>query len=92
MTRDPNDVVTVYAGPMMIVESYKQVLADAGIESRVVGEALTASFGTAIPGSVELWVHQSDLGKATEAIKRYEEERPKAHHHHPHPTDEPKLQ
>lgn len=90
MNADPNDVVTVYSGPMVTVETYQQVLADAGIESRVVGEALAASFGSAIPDSVELWVHRSDLEKATAAIKRYEEGRPREQQHHPRPTNDPK--
>jgi hypothetical protein len=72
---DPNDVVRVAAGEMVVVELYKQALADAGIEGRVLGEALMANFGTAIPRSVELWVHRSDAEKAEAVIKRMEEER-----------------
>jgi hypothetical protein len=90
MERDPNDVVTVYSGPMVTVETYKQVLAEAGIDSRVVGEALAASFGSALPDSVELWVHQHDLEKAKAAIKLYEEQRPQEHPHFPPPTSVPK--
>ena len=93
MTRDPNDVVKVYAGPMVTVEAYKQVLADAGIDAKVVGEALLASFGTAIPDSVELWVHQSDVEQARAAIERYEEGRTdedRQRHHHQRPTSDAK--
>jgi hypothetical protein len=91
MERDPNDVVTVYSGPMVTVETYKHVLAEAGIESRVVGEALASSFGTALPDSVELWVHQQDLEKAKAAIKLYEDHRTKEHPHFPLPTDDPMM-
>jgi hypothetical protein len=41
----------------------------------VVGLSLTASFGTAIPGSVELLVKSEDEEKALAAIKRYESEK-----------------
>jgi hypothetical protein len=71
---DPNeDVVRVYAGSMVTAELYQQALKDAGIESRVVGLSLSASFGTAIPDSVELWVKSEDADKARAAIKLYEE-------------------
>jgi hypothetical protein len=38
----------------------------------VVGLNLTASFGSAIPDSVELWVKSEDAEKAAAAIKRFE--------------------
>jgi hypothetical protein len=72
-TTDTNeDVVKVYSGSMVSAELYQQALKEAGIESRVVGLSLTASFGSAIPGSVELWVKSEDADKATAAIKEYE--------------------
>jgi hypothetical protein len=87
MSHDPDDVVQVYSGPLVIVETYREALRDAGIESRIVGTALTSVFGGAIPDTVELWVHQGDVEKATAAIERYEqrkkEDKP---HHHAHPT------
>jgi hypothetical protein len=72
---DPNDVVRVAAGDMVVIELYKQGLAEAGIEGRVLGEALDASFGTAIPQSVELWVHRSDAERAEAVIRQMEAER-----------------
>jgi hypothetical protein len=75
MTADPNEVVKVYSGSLVVVEAYKQALADAGIESKMAGDSLLASFGTAVPGAVELYVHQRDLEKAVAAIERYEKER-----------------
>ena len=38
MTADPNEVVKVYSGPLVVVEAYKQALADAGIESKMAGD------------------------------------------------------
>ena len=56
----------------MTTELYQQALKEAGIESKVVGLDLAASFGTAIPGSVELWVKSEDAEKAAAAIKLFE--------------------
>lgn len=91
MTNDPNEVVKVFAGTLIEVEGYQRALADARVESRVVGTALTASFGSAIPGSIELWVHQSDFEKAVAAIKLYDEElgQQREQHHFSHPTSDP---
>jgi hypothetical protein len=91
MSHDPNDVVKVYSGPLVVVEAYREALQDAGIESRIVGTALTSVFGGAVPDTVELWVHQMDMEKATKAIERYEQRSVEnKHHHHAHPTSAPK--
>jgi hypothetical protein len=90
---EPDDIVKVYSGPLVVVEAYQQVLREAGIESRVLGTALTASIGSAIPDSIELWVHQGQAENAVAAIKMYEEQRGEHQHHHehhPHPTNSPK--
>ncbi len=72
----PNeDVVRVYAGSILSVELYQQALKEAGVESKVVGLALSASFGSAMPDSVELWVKSEDADKATAAIQRFESEK-----------------
>ena len=84
MTRDPNDVVRAYAGLLELVEVYQAALKEAGIESRVVGTELSGSFGSALPASVELWVHRADLPNAEAAIERAE---PPAHRRFPRPTD-----
>jgi hypothetical protein len=68
MKRDDDDVVRVYAGPLVLVEVYKAALADEGIEGRVVGTELAASFGSTLAGSTELWVNRSDLARAEELI------------------------
>ena len=66
------DVGRVYSGSVVTAELYQQALKDAGIDSKVVGLSLTASFGSAIPDSVELWVKSEDAEKAAEAIRQYE--------------------
>ena len=68
MTRDPHDVVKVYSGPIEIVEAHQATLGEAGIESKIVGTALSASFGSALPGSTELWVHQADFDTAVDML------------------------
>jgi hypothetical protein len=75
MTDSDHDIVTVHSGPLVTVELYQQALAEAGIESKVVGLSLTASFGTALADSVELWVKSEDAARAAEVIERYEAER-----------------
>jgi hypothetical protein len=75
MANAEHDVVKVYSGPMVTVELYQQALAEAGIESKVVGLSLTASLGTALTDSVELWVKSEDAVRAAEVIERYEAER-----------------
>ena len=69
------DVVKVYSGSMVSAELYQQALKEASIESQVVGLSLAASFGSAIPDSVELWVKSEDADKATAAITRFEADR-----------------
>jgi hypothetical protein len=69
---DTNDVVRVYSGPLPQVEAYQQVLTEAGIESKVVGTELSASFGSALSDSIELWIQSGDMEKAVAAIKEYE--------------------
>lgn len=76
MSADPDDVVRVATGPMVVVELYKQALADEGIVGRVVGEDLAGGFGSALPDSVELWVHRSEAAAAEAAVRRFEAERP----------------
>jgi hypothetical protein len=87
---DSDEVVKVYAGSFVSAEAYQLALADAGIESKTVGDALLASFGSAIPNSIEIWVHQKDAEKARAIIEREEQQRGKSEHErqqHPHPSD-----
>lgn len=75
MTTESQDVVRVASGEMVTIELYQQALTEAGVESKVVGDALGSSFGTAIPNSIELWVKEEDAGKALAAIKQMEGEK-----------------
>ena len=70
MTADENDIVCVASGPLNQVWTWHDVLRTAGIESRVVGDNLTAGLGTALPGSIELWIHSADEEAAGAALAR----------------------
>ena len=73
---DPHDVVRVVATDNVVaIELYQQALAEEGIQSKVVGLSLEASFGTAIPNSIELWVNRADAGKAEAVIRELEADR-----------------
>ena len=94
MTHDPNDVVRVYAGAPLMVQAHRAALDEAGIACRVVGTELSGSFGSALPASVELWVHRID-GPAAEAViaresRPEEKEGDRPRQHFPHPADDPK--
>jgi hypothetical protein len=95
MSADKDDVVRVAAGNMIAIELYKQELVEAGIEAKVVGEALGASFGSALPQSVELMVHRKDAERARDIIKRLEKDRAEQEKKSgdrqafPHPSSEP---
>ncbi len=76
MTPNPTDeVVKVAYGELVDIGMYQQALSEAGIESKVVGEQLDASFGSALMGSMELYVHESEAERALAIIRRVEEER-----------------
>ena len=76
MTEQPGEeIVCVARGTLVEVELWEDVLTEAGIESKVVGGDLTAGLGTAMPASVELWVHSRDVSRAEAAIRFAEEHR-----------------
>lgn len=96
MNTDPNEAVRVAAGDHVVIELYRQALDGEAIQANVLGEALEASFGTAIPRSVELWVHRADAPRARAVIRKMEEDRggtfietDETHPKFPHPTDDP---
>jgi hypothetical protein len=60
-----------FSGPVVLAELYQQALAGAGIKSRVVGLELSASFGSALPNSVEVWVAQRDAGPAAVVLEAF---------------------
>lgn len=87
MTADPNDLVPVRAGSLTEIQLWHDRLRAVGIESRVVGDNLTAGLGTVLPGSVELWVHRADAVAAEAAIARddeYHRREPESHPIPPH--------
>ncbi len=63
-----NDVVCVATGTLIEIQTRHGALRAAGIESRVVGDHLTAGLGTALPGTVELWVNRDDLRAAMQQL------------------------
>ena len=93
MSSDKSNVVRVAAGELPAIEFYKQALVEAGIEAHVLGDSLAASFGTALQGSIELWVHEADASRAETIIQGLD-----SHHGNsaprkqafPHPTSDPK--
>ena len=95
LTQHSDDVVKVATGTLVQVQAWGDVLRAAGVEARVVGDNLTAWLGTALPGSVELWVHRADAEAAEAAIAEAG-----GHHHrepeshpippHGHPESDPK--
>ena len=95
MSADENDIVCVARGSLSQVQTGHDLLRAAGIESRVVGDNLTAGLGTALPGSIELWIHSADAKAAQATIGGSGD-----HHHrepesypippHGHPASDPK--
>lgn len=68
MTEYSNDIVCLTSGSLVSVQGSHGLLRAAGIESRVVGDDLTAGLGAVIPGSVELWIRSADIEGAMAAI------------------------
>jgi len=89
MAHDPQELVKIFAGPLVEVELQHAALSDAGIESKVVGTELAIGLGTAFNNSTELWIHQSDVAKAEDVIRKHAKPY-QEHAKFPHPTDDPK--
>ena len=75
MSDKSDDIVRIASGTLVQVELWQAALADAGVTARVVGEDLTAGLGTALGGSVELWVHRADEPRAVAVLERTEAEK-----------------
>lgn len=84
---ESSDVVRVASGSLVEVELWQAALTDAGVESRVVGDDLSAGLGTALPAPIELWVKQEDLARAVAAL-RYAQEQHEQRTKHPNPESE----
>lgn len=65
------DVVKFATGSLVEMEALREALADAEVTAKIVGDELATGFGSAIPGSVELWVKQEDAEKAKAAAEQY---------------------
>jgi hypothetical protein len=63
-----DDIMCLTSGSLIHVQAWQDRLRAAGMKSRVVGDNLTAGLGTAIPGSVELWIHCADVEAAEAAM------------------------
>jgi hypothetical protein len=85
----------VARGSFSQVWTWHDLLRAAGIGSRVVGDNLTAGLGTALPGSIELWIHSADAEAAEAALVRADGQSRREPESHPipphgHPASDPK--
>ena len=66
------DVVKFATGTLVEMEALRGALADAGVSAQVVGDELATGLGSTLPGSVELWVKDTDVPKARAAATEYQ--------------------
>ncbi len=71
-----DDIMNLAAGTLVDMQLLANELAAEGISARTVGDDLTAGLGTAMPGSVELWVSRADKDRADAVIARYNATKP----------------
>ena len=93
MSKDQEDVVRVATGSAAEVGAWAAILRGAGIDCRVVGGHLTAGLGTAVPGSVELWVRRAAAKDAEVALGHHGRHHATGSHRQPpygHPVSDPK--
>jgi Putative prokaryotic signal transducing protein len=90
MKDEPKELLRVSTGSLTQVQYMRELLENAGIESQVVGDNLTAGLGTALPDSVELWIHRNDATAAEAALagaEKHHQWNPESHpvpsHGHP---------
>ena len=87
MSHDPDDIVKVASGDLMEVKTWQEHLEKSGVQANVVGDNLSAGFGSALPGSVELWVHRSQAEMAEKLLHGFTP-RGSAATSHGHPASE----
>ena len=78
MTDNQDQVIRVSTGSLIEMNIQSEVLKNAGITSRIVGDDLTAGLGSVRPGTVELWVLNADAKRAEavlEADRQHVEEK-----------------
>jgi hypothetical protein len=70
-THNRDDIVCLTKAPTPAqAHILEQALRDEGIQAKVVGDYMDASFGD-IPGLLaEVWVHRDDLARAEQVLKR----------------------
>jgi hypothetical protein len=78
---DDEEIVRVATGHLVQVELWQQVLAEAGVPSRVVGDELNTSLNGMVPGA-ELWVPRRESDRATALLNEAEAD------HHAKPAEE----
>jgi hypothetical protein len=83
MSAYENDIVCVARGSLSQIQIWHDLLRAEGIGSRVVGDNLTAGLGTALPGSVELWIHSADAEAVGAALARAGSRTGREQHSHP---------
>jgi hypothetical protein len=87
MTTHPeSEIVKVATGNLVEVEFWREALAAAQIPAQVLGADLSAGLGSALPGSVELWVpkeHQSQAIAAIQLAQSQTSAEPSVAHEHP---------
>lgn len=92
MVNGSDDVVKAATGTLVEMNELAGRMQDAGIPCRIVGDDLTAGLGTAIPGSVELWVMTPDAERAAKVIdgSAMTRESGEPRSNFPHPESDPK--
>lgn len=84
MSESAGDIVEVYSAENL-TEAYflRDLLANAGIEARVVGDTLTGMLPPGNETAPRVWVFRSDEPRARELLAEYEQV-----HLRPHPDDD----
>ncbi len=94
MMQQSVDLVRVATGSLVEVQAWIELIRAAEIEARLVGDDLIAGLGTALPGTVELWVHRADAASAEAALAEFGRRRREPETHpippHGHPESDPK--
>lgn len=91
MTHPETELKRVATGTYAEVQGFEGILLDAGIESRVVGDNLDSGIGTALTGSVELWVRDADFDRAVITLRLQELGKGTAEHYAYSPPESTKV-
>lgn len=87
MSESDDEIVEVYsAADLAEAALLRDLLEDAGIRARIVGDQLQGAVGMLPPGeetAPKLWVFHADEGRARDLLGEYERR-----HNAPHPDDD----